>query len=247
MSRRGGRALVRFLGAGTPIGLRALHQSCILVETRGHRLLLDCGMTALTSLGKIGIDPAEIDGVVISHLHGEHFGGLPLLLLDTTLRPRSRPLTIAGPAATRQRVEQALAIFGWASAPIDAAIFVPLEPGVAVPIAGCEVTAFEVVHNPATAPTGLRVATVGATIAYSGDAGWSDALVEIARGADLFICGVWSFDTWDPTFVDLATLLAHQEQLDCRRMIVTHLGPSMLEHIDQVPLEVASDGLTTEL
>jgi hypothetical protein len=102
-------------------------------------------MTALTSLGRIGMDPAEIDAVLISHLHGDHFGGLPLLLLDASLRARSRPLTIAGPAATRRRVEEALAIFGWTSAHIDAATFVPLEPGVTVPIAGCKVTASSVV------------------------------------------------------------------------------------------------------
>jgi ribonuclease BN (tRNA processing enzyme) len=239
--------LVRFLGTGTPIGLRGLHQSCILVETRGHRVLVDCGMTALASLGRIGIDPAEIDAVVISHLHGDHFGGLPLLLLDATLRARSRPLTIAGPAATRRRVEQALELFGWTSAGIDAATFVPLVPGVAAPIAGCEVTAFDVAHDPATAPTGLRLAADGATIGYSGDAGWSDALVELARGADLFICGVWSFDTPDASFIDLATLLGYRDRLACRRIILTHLGPSMLKHLPEVPLEVATDGLMIQL
>ena len=247
MSTNSHRPLVRFLGTGTPIGLRGLHQSCILVEVRDHRVLLDCGMTALTSLGSIGMDPAEIDAVVISHLHGDHFGGLPLMLLDATLRGRSRPLTIAGPAATRRRVEEALAIFGWTSAHIDAATFVPLEPGMTLAIAGCELTAFEVLHNPATAPTGLRLAAEGATIGYSGDAAWSDALVEIARGADLFICGVWAFDTWEPTFIDLATLLAHRQRLGCQRLILTHLGPSMLEHLSEVPLEVATDGLTIQL
>lgn len=210
-------------------------------------MLVDCGMTALTSLGRIGMDPAEIDAVLISHLHGDHFGGLPLLLLDATLRARSQPLTIAGPAATRQRVKQALEIFAWRSARIDAATFVPLVPGVAVPIAACEVTAFDVAHDPATAPTGLRLTAEGATIGYSGDAGWSDALVDIARGADLFICGVWSFDTPEATFIDLATLLGHRDRLDCRRIILTHLGPSMLEHLPDVPLEVATDGLIIQL
>ena len=121
-----GAAAGAFLGTGTSLRLlRRLHQSCILVEVRDHMVLLDCGMAALTSLGSIGIDPAEIDAVVISHLHGDHFGGLPLMLLDATLRGRSRPLTIGGPAATRRRVEDAVAIFGWPSARMDAATFAP--------------------------------------------------------------------------------------------------------------------------
>src|SRR5205085_1319112 len=109
------------------------------------------------------------------------------------LRGRSRPLTIAGPAGTRERVTRVLELFTWTSAAIDAATFVALEPRVPAAIAGCDVTVFEVAHNPATTPTGLRVAVDGATIGYTGDAGWSDALVEIARGVDLLICGVWSF------------------------------------------------------
>jgi hypothetical protein len=71
--------------------------------------------------------------------------------------------------------------------------------------------------------------------------------VEIARGADLFICGVWPFDAPDATFIDLATLLRQRDRLDCRRMILTHLGPSMLEHLPDVPLQVATDDLTIQL
>jgi ribonuclease BN (tRNA processing enzyme) len=64
MDQRG--PLVRFLGTGIPVGLRGLHQSCILVESSGHKLLIDCGMTALTSLGRAGIDPGEVDAIIVS-------------------------------------------------------------------------------------------------------------------------------------------------------------------------------------
>ena len=81
-------------------------------------------------------------------------------------------------------------------------------------MAGCEVTAFEVPHNPATSPTGLRLSVNGITIGYSGDSGWSPALVEIADTADLFICGVWSLATHDPSFIDLATLERERSKLN---------------------------------
>jgi ribonuclease BN (tRNA processing enzyme) len=224
-----------------------LHQACILVETRDQRLLLDCGMTALTSLGRIGLDPSQIDAIVISHLHGDHFGGVPLLLLDASLRGRPTPLTIAGPADTSRRVQQSLEVYGWTSASMEAATFVELVPGVSRRIADCDLTAFEVPHNAATAPTGLRLVADGAVIGYSGDSGWSDALVGIAHDADLFICGVWSFDTQDATFIDLQTLLAQHGRLGCKRIILTHLGPSLLAHRAEVPFEVATDGLVIQL
>jgi ribonuclease BN (tRNA processing enzyme) len=159
-----GGLLARFLGTGTPLGQAGLHQACILLEPPGARLLIDCGMTALASLGRIGVDPGDIDAVLISHLHGDHFSGLAPLVLDATLRPRCRLLVIAGPSATRWRVEQALDVLGWSPVRIDTANFVTLVLGVASSVAGCEVTAFEVQHNPATSPTGLRITLNGLTI-----------------------------------------------------------------------------------
>jgi ribonuclease BN (tRNA processing enzyme) len=238
---------LQFLGTGTPIGLDGLHQACILVETETHKLLLDCGMTALASLGAVEIAPTEIDAVIISHLHGDHFGGLAPLLLDATMRERPRPLTIAGPSATRERVQELLKLFGWASANIDAATFITLEPGQTATVAGCQVTAFEVPHNPATFPTGVRLQADGVTIAYSGDAGWSPVLADLARDADLFICGVWWWNTPDPTFLDLATLRRERKRLRCRQLILTHLGPEVLDRIIDVPFDVATDGLTIDL
>jgi ribonuclease BN (tRNA processing enzyme) len=238
---------LRLLGTGTPIGLAGLHQACILVETESHKLLLDCGMTALASLGRAGVALSEIDAVIISHLHGDHFGGLVPLLLDATMRERPRPLTIAGPSATRERVQESLRLFGWASANIDAANFITLQPGSRTAVAGCQLTALTVPHNPATLPTGLRLEVDGVRIAYSGDAGWSPALVDLARDADLFICAVWWWDTPDPTFLDLATLQRERSQLTCHRLILTHLGPEVLERIAEVPFEVASDNQSIDL
>jgi ribonuclease BN (tRNA processing enzyme) len=217
------------------------------VETDSARILLDCGMTAFVSLARAGVDADSLDAVLLSHLHGDHFGGLPLLVLDATIRGRTRPLTLAGPAATRERLQQALDVFGWTSARVDLAEFVSLAPRIPVDLGVCAVTAFPVAHNPATAPSGLRLYVGGLTIGYSGDAGWCEALEEVADGADLFVCGVLSFDTADPTFLDLTTLLRNRDRLRCKRLILTHLGPSMLEHLAEVPIEVATDGLTIEL
>lgn len=155
------RIRIRFLGTGTPLGQRGLHQSCILVETSTSRFLLDCGMTALASLALAGLDPANIDAVLLSHLHGDHFGGVPLLLLDATLRGRTRRLTVAGPAGTRERVRHALDVFGWTSARMDLGDFVSLVPETMVDLGVCAATAFPVPHDPATAPSALRVSVGG--------------------------------------------------------------------------------------
>ena len=59
-----------------------------------------------------GLEFGRVDGVILSHLHGDHFGGLVFLLLDEQLlQRRTRPLLIAGPPTTRTRIEAALEVF----------------------------------------------------------------------------------------------------------------------------------------
>ena len=198
--------LIHFLGSGTPLGQRGLHQAAILVETTQHRLLSDCGMTVLTSLGRIGMDPRAIDAVLI-------------------FASARRPLRRTSASATGRHASTSHATACDRRARGDALAQ----------------------HNPATAPTGLRLVIEGVTIGYSGDAGWSEALIDIAHGADLFICGVWSFDTPDDTFIDLTTLRHKLTRLDCRRVVLTHLGPDVLDRLSDVPIEAVTDGSTIKL
>ena len=44
--------------------------------------LIDCGTTTLIGMRRLGLDPNDIDMVCVTHLHGDHFGGLPWLLID---------------------------------------------------------------------------------------------------------------------------------------------------------------------
>ena len=90
-----------FLGSGDAFGSGGRLQTCMLVEGDGHRWLVDCGATSLVALRRAGVDPASIDAILISHLHGDHFGGVPFVLLDGQFRRGARPLVVAGPPGSR--------------------------------------------------------------------------------------------------------------------------------------------------
>jgi ribonuclease BN (tRNA processing enzyme) len=102
-------ATVRLVGTGDAFGSGGRLQTCFHVESGAEVFLIDCGSTSLTGLRRDGLDLAAIGTVLVSHLHGDHHGGLPLLLLDARFNTRRRaPLTIAGPVGTERRVFETL-------------------------------------------------------------------------------------------------------------------------------------------
>jgi ribonuclease BN (tRNA processing enzyme) len=99
------------IGCGDAFGSGGRYNTCFMLETARATLLIDCGASALPALKTRNVDLNAIDGIVLSHLHGDHFGGLPFLLLDAQfLSRRDRPLLIAGPPGTRARLDAAMEV-----------------------------------------------------------------------------------------------------------------------------------------
>ena len=99
---------VRFAGSGDAFGSGGRFQTCIWLGGGGQVLLVDCGATSLVALKAQGLDPNEVGAVAVTHLHGDHFGGLPFLILDGQFTRRSTPLLVAGPPGIRARLTEAM-------------------------------------------------------------------------------------------------------------------------------------------
>ena len=98
-----------------------------------------------------------------------------------------------------------------------------------------------------TTALGLRVAWQGHTIAYTGDTEWTEALVELAQGADLLIAEGYTDQRRIRFHLDVATLQRYAGRLAARRVILTHLSAELLARADELGWETASDGMTLEL
>jgi len=237
---------VRFLGSGDAFGSGGRLQTCIVLESAGSRCLVDCGASSLIALKRAGIDPNEIDTVLITHLHGDHFGGVPFFLLDGQFSRRSRNLLVAGPPGLSERVTQAMEVFFPGSSRAQrkfATDFMELAEARPTTIGAMRITPYEVVHACGAPPYALRIELDGRTIAYSGDTEWTDRLLAVAAGADLFICEAYFFDKEVRFHLDYATLARHRSELGCKRLILTHMGPDMLARVAELPVEAAHDGL----
>jgi ribonuclease BN (tRNA processing enzyme) len=193
--------------------------------------------------------PNTIDAILISHLHGDHFGGLPFLLLDAHLvSRRTRPLTIAGPPGLRERLHRAMEALFPGSSGMAAKFPLDLrEMTERTAIGSLAVTPFPVRHAAGAPSYALRVEAEGRVVAYSGDTEWTDALIAAAHGADLFICEAYFYNKRVKYHLDYATLVQRLGAITARRVILTHLSAELLARRDAVELETAADGMVIDL
>lgn len=242
---------VVFIGTSDAFGAGGRRQSAYLVRSESSSLLLDCGATTATGLATLGIDRSEIDAIAVSHYHGDHFGGIPSLLLAAVYGDaRSRPLDVAGPVGVEERVRNAAWALGH---PIEGRElgfelrFHEFRAGERLALAGFELEAFATHHAPESCPHGLLCRADGRTVAFSGDTGWFDALPEHVRGADLFICECTQERRGYPYHLSLEELEPHRAEFDCARMVLTHLGAEMRSRRDYLGFEAADDGLVVKV
>lgn len=242
---------ITVVGSGDAFGSGGRFQTCIALASDGASpptVLLDCGATSLTALRQQEIDSNTVDAVVVSHLHGDHFGGLPFLVLDGQFRRRTRDLTIVGPPGTGARLEQTMEAFYPGSSTVQRRFDVRVVEHAdrrALEVEGLSVTPFEVRHAAGAPAYALRVDGPTGSMTYSGDTEWTDVLLEAADGVDVFLC-----EGYSPAPVrwhmDLGTLGRHRHRLTCRELVLTHLSPSALTS-DLSGWSVAHDGLSLDL
>ncbi len=250
MTKLSAMTRLRVLGSGDAFNSAGAGHSAYLLEHDRGRLLLECGTGTLAAMKRDGIDTHAPDLVLISHLHGDHFGGLPFLFLEyANIVRRARPLVVAGPPTTEQRVRElsealyAKDLAAEASCEIE---FVELADGDRTELAGARVEAFEVPHRAEPFSLGYRIETADASILFSGDSAWTDRFVEMSKGTDLFLCECCSMRPIPADHTNYAELVANRERLACKRLLLTHLGADVRDAAG-LEFELAHDGMTVEL
>jgi ribonuclease BN (tRNA processing enzyme) len=222
-----------------------------MVISEAGACLLDCGATALVAMRRFAIDPASIDAIFLSHLHGDHFAGVLFLLLEQHfVSQRKKPLLIAGPTGTEDRVMAALDVFFPGAAQLAwrfPLTFAELTPRRTARFGAFAITPHAVTHPSGSAAFAFRLKAGERLIAYSGDTRWTDTLVKVGRDADLFIIECYAFEGAPEHHIDYSTLRDHVPKLHSKRVLLTHLSRQMLDHLSDVDLEVAEDGQLLEL
>ena len=203
------------------------------------------------ALKAAAIRPDEIATILVSHLHGDHFGGIPFFVLDAQLvSKRTRPLVVVGPPGTATRLEETMEVLFPGSSRVRRRFALEvreLPERERLELGSLAVTGFPVVHFSGAASYAVRVEWGGRVITYSGDTEWTPALIEAAADADLFVCEAYYFDKVMKFHLDYRTLREHRQDFRCGRILLTHMNEDLLRRLDEVEMETAFDGLRLQL
>jgi ribonuclease BN (tRNA processing enzyme) len=181
-------------------------QSSNLLTVNGTHYVVDAGDSAARRVAEAGVDVREIGTIFITHHHADHTAGLGTLMFLAWARQRSKPIHVYGPPRTEELVKATVQCFG-ISAEIsiaDGSRTVPIAEvffghdvgtGVVYEDANIKVTAVEnthfAFHEGAAAGKyksySYRFEMPDRVIAFTGDTGPSDAVTELAKGADLLV------------------------------------------------------------
>jgi ribonuclease BN (tRNA processing enzyme) len=224
---------LQLLGTGDAFGSGGRFNTCFLVTAPATRFLIDFGATSMVALQRHGIDPNSIDVIFISHLHGDHFGGLPFLLLHAHfIARRTAPLTLVGPPGFEARLGQAMEVFFPGSSRNDYGFeraIHELQPGTRAVLGAVAVTAHEVKHPSGAPSLALRFEIANRVLAFSGDTEWTEALIPVARDSDVFVCETYTYERPVPNHLAFETLRRHLAEIRPKRLILTHMSRDMLD------------------
>jgi len=239
------------LGSGDAFGSGGRNFSAFVLSDGERHVLLDCGPSTLPAFKAAGLDPARVEAILISHCHGDHFGGLPSFFIDYQfVSARSSPLILIGPEGIEERCgaliqasyPDVLEAHRWRFA----IRYIGLLPGQNFLEGGLRVESFKMEHGSIPA-RGYRIGWGGAVVGYTGDTRWTQEIVTLARGCDLLLCECFFFEQDHHSHVRYRDIVEHRGELEAGRVLLFHPGPEMIQRMAEVEMDVAHDGLILEI
>ncbi len=217
-----------FIGTGNAFAAGGL---CWNGFVANERYLFEAPPTALMSLNRAGIDPNVVEAVVLSHHHGDHFLGLPFLLLHWKHRGRETPVTIVGPPETERLTREiGETVYPGLFESEFGIEWREVAAGDSATVGDLALEAVQVEHDDRLSLNlGYRARLDGIRFGYTGDTRRCEAVLDLARGAQVLVSECASRDTPIPVHMNLVDDIpeVHAAMASTSRLVLTHVTPEV--------------------
>jgi len=232
--------------------------SCYLLEAEGAQpIMIDFGATALARVKQLPRNPDQLAGILVTHLHGDHIGGIPFLLIDAMFRTRRQaPLHILGPVGTAAALGELMRVtYGPVADYTKPFEFVVEEmaPDQSRAWLGWSIESFPADHmDPPEQPLCLRVEAGGRRIAFSGDTSMCEGLLRALEDVDLGVVECTGLEHPIGRHCAWSDWEAELPKLSARRMLMSHLGDEVRAaavegRLSRPNVDFAEDGMSLEV
>lgn len=221
------------LGCGDAFGNGGRNNTSFLLSNNEEHVLLDCGSSTAIRLKHERVDLDSISTIIITHFHGDHYGGIPFFLIISLFEcPRKSPLKIVGPIGIEQRVVQLLETMYAGTAEKLSALdlqFFEYKQGTPLSLGDKIIHAWEVEHSPPSIPHAIRLEWDGKSVAFSGDTSWTDNLIPLSKDTDLFICECNFMESVSFGHLSYTELLEKADQFQTRQLWLSHMNEDVIK------------------
>ncbi len=222
------------LGSGTSVPHPRRASAAFWLETESGTLLLDCSADAPHRMAQENLDWVNLDAIWISHLHLDHCAGLAPFLFGIKWAPsishRTKPLRIFGCEGIKKLLKAINESNNYKlfeqRFPVEIHEIVSRELIQSVEMLdGIDTNVVSTPHRAESLAISFKDPS-DKTLVYTSDTGYSEALAEFARDADLLVMEC-SFYRDKPTakHLELAEAMRMAKIAKPRRLLLTHLYP----------------------
>ncbi|MFL2759453.1 MAG: MBL fold metallo-hydrolase [Dehalococcoidia bacterium] len=189
---------ITLLGTGTPVPLIDRMGCSVLIQAADQNVLIDCGRGAAQRINQTDTPLKDVFTILLTHLHYDHYIGVPDLWLTGWLYGRKIPVTVYGPPGTKSMIHNLAKTFE-----VDVHIRRDLDekfdpegakilgnnvgPGFSYEKSGLRIESFEVDHHPVPDAMGYIITYKEKKVIISGDTRYMPSMSQISKGADLLI------------------------------------------------------------
>ena len=237
---------LKVLGCGDAFGSEGRFNTSFLIIENDRNILVDCGASTLIRMKQEEYSALDIDVIIITHFHGDHYGGIPFQIISNKFEhSRTKSLTIFGPQGLKKKlIALQEAMYPGTEELLEEKhiSIIEIEANKWIENSALSVMYIPVKHSPPSNPHGIKLKISGKIFAFSGDTEWTEALLTLAKDSDIFICECNNLKDDSPGHLSYRTIVTFAKKLETKRLLLSHMGTEVI-HAPKLHFERLSDGM----